>query len=103
MKYFENYVNDNEITHYYIYPRRPQMNTYVERFNGVIQSQFVDYAVDSMDEIGEFNDILMDCLLWYNTKKIHLSLEKKTPIDYYVEKHALLRKKSNMYWNRTLT
>ena len=105
MDYFDTYIEQKELIHYFNYPRSPKMNAYVERFNGVIQSQFVDYNDFNMEDVDYFNNLLMDYLLWYNSEKIHLSLDKKTPLDYYIDNFVLSNvftfKKSNMLRHRT--
>jgi len=94
MKHFDSYIEKNNLTHFFNYPRKPQMNAYIERFNGVIQSQFVDHNSSELDNLDFFNSLLIDYLLWYNTEKIHLSLDKQTPMNYYINKFLLKRKKS---------
>ena len=107
MKYFDSYIVQNELIHYFNYPRTPKMNAYIERFNGVIQLQFVDYTAFNMEDLAYFNNLLMDYLLWYNSEKVHLSLDKKTPLDYYIDNFVLSNiltfEKSNMLRHRTGT
>ena len=105
MKYFDTYIKQKELIHYFNYPRSPKMNAYIERFNGVIQFQFVDHTAFNMYDLDYFNNLLMDYLLWYNSEKIHLSLDKKTPLDYYIDNFVLSNiftfKKSNMLRHQT--
>jgi transposase InsO family protein len=88
---------DQGIVHFYTYPKSPKMNAYIERFNRTLQEEFLDYHEDLLfSDIKVFNNQLMDYLLFYNTKRIHQSLNNQTPIDYLI-------KKSNMYGTGTNT
>ncbi|MFH1194022.1 MAG: integrase core domain-containing protein, partial [bacterium] len=46
----------------------------------------------------EFNQKLMDWLLWYNTERPHWSLNLLSPVDYLIKTGHL----SNMSWTDTL-
>ncbi len=62
LKHFESYAEANKLIHFFNYPKRPKMNAYIERFNGVLQSQFViSYSLE-MGEAQIFNALLMDYL-----------------------------------------
>jgi len=52
----------------------------VERFNGIIQEEFIDYHIDLgiMDK-PTFDRFLDDWLTYYNTKRPHHGLKLKTP------------------------
>jgi len=106
-KYFALYIQNQNIIHFYNYPKCPKMNTFIENFNGLIQRQYVSWHQQELrDEIDNFNIHLMDYLLWYNTKKQHSSIGKIPPLRYYVNTlikqlnltNPLLVKKSNMLW-----
>jgi len=89
-------MQDQGIVHFYTYPRSPKMNAYIERFNRTLQEEFLDYHEDLLfSNINAFNNQLMDYLLFYNTKRIHQSLDNQTPINYLIQK-------SNMYGTGTL-
>lgn len=66
---FEKFVQSKGIIHFYNYPKDPQSNAYIERFNRTIQEQFVEWY--------------LNYLLFYNTKKPHFSLKKTSPLDYF--------------------
>jgi transposase InsO family protein len=80
---FDKYLKDRQIKHLFIYPRCPKINSFVERSNRSLQEEFVNdnlhYAVNN---IGYFNRKLIDYLIWYNTQRVHKSLNNKSPIDY---------------------
>lgn len=89
-------LNEKGIVHFFTYPRSPKMNAYVERFNRTIQEEFIDNHEDLLFyDLNAFNAKLMDYLLFYNTKRIHLGLKNQTPINFLIQK-------SNMSMTDTL-
>lgn len=111
-KYFRDFVKQQSIIHFYNYPKCPKMNTFIENFNGLIQRQFIDWHCQELkDDIAGFNVLLVDYLLWYNTKKQHSAIGKIPPLRYYVntliEKlnlpSPLATQKSNMLWTSAFT
>lgn len=77
------------------------MNTFVERVNGTVQSEYLDRFFDVTD-IGRINEILYDCLIEYNLYRPHRSLNLLTPIEYCSK---LINNKDpamlQMYWTQT--
>ncbi len=100
-KYFREYVKSQEIIHFYNYPRQPKMNTFVERFNRTIQEQHISWHIADLYEPDEFNPGLMRYLIWYNTEKQHKSLNKQTPLKYFLDQYIFSPQKSNMLWTTT--
>lgn len=96
-KHFRDYVQADKITHYYNYPKHPQSNGCIERFNRTLQEQHVNWNMDSLNNTQEFNKGLMNYLLWYNTEKPHKGLEGKTPLESFLNERFPDSKKSNMY------
>jgi len=83
---FDHYLKDREIEHHFIYPRCPKINGHIERANRSLKDEFVNQHRDILFvDIELFKSKLMQHLIWYNTKRIHLSLGKKTPMDYLLE------------------
>lgn len=41
LKTFHDYLEEQKITHQFIYPRMPKINCYIERFNRTIQEEFI--------------------------------------------------------------
>jgi transposase InsO family protein len=86
---FDNYLIRNNIKHYFIYPRTPKSNAYIERFNRTIQEEFVNANLDCMDDIEEFNSRLINYLVFFNSVRPHQSLGYLTPMGYLVSKGIL--------------
>ena len=90
-------MNEKGIVHFFTYPKSSKMNAYIERFNRTLQEEFIDHHEDLLfEDLNAFNSALMDYLLFYNTKRIHLGLNNQTPVDYII-------KKSTMYATHTKT
>lgn len=102
-KIFRAYVKEQNIIHYYNYPRQPKSNCYVESFNGVIQRQYVNHHLNDLENPNIFNKGLVKYLIWYNTEKQHKNLGKIPPLLYYLNNYILNSKKSNMLWTTTKT
>ena len=100
-KHFIAETKKSKITLLHNYPHSPKMNTFVERINGTIQSEYLDrfYEETSIEEI---NEILYDCLIEYNFFRPHRSLNLLTPIEYCSK---LINNKDpavlQMYWTQT--
>lgn len=99
LKYFSESCRDNDLVHFFNYPRHPQSNGHLERFNRTIQEQFADWHTDVLDEPESFNRLLMNYLIWYNTEKPHRGIGKLPPLRYYLENFA--PQQSNMLWTLT--
>ena len=75
------------IVHFFTYPKSPKSNAFVERFNRSIQEEFIDHRREDLAyNFLLFNQVLMDYLLFYNTKRIHCSLGNIVPMDYIIKK-----------------
>lgn len=99
VKHFSQSCHDLELVHFFNYPRHPQSNGHLERFNRTIQEQFADWNIDCLDDPYPFNRSLMDYLIWYNTEKPHRGIGKVPPLRYYLENFA--PSQSNMSWTLT--
>lgn len=83
---FENYLRHKQIPQYYIYPRCPKINGYVERANRTLKQEFLNQNKYLLfEDMDSFKHKLMNHLVWYNTKRVHQSLGNTTPIDYLLK------------------
>jgi putative transposase len=103
LKHFVEACQKKNLIHYFNYPRHPQSNAHLERFNRTIQEQFAYWHTDELDEPAIINHYLMAYLLWYNTEKPHRSIGKLPPLRYYLDNFVADPNKSNMYWTLTFT
>lgn len=99
-KHFDKFCNGNSLIHYFNYPKHPQSNGCIERFNRTIQEQFVNWNIDDLCEPDVFNRTLMKYLIWYNTERPHRSLGKLPPLRYYIDTF-ISPLQSNMLWTLT--
>ena len=100
--HFEKSCQNSGLSRFYNYPRRPQSNGCLERFNRTIQEQFVYWHIDYPEDTDAFNRKLMEYLIWYNTEKAHRSIGNVPPLRYYTDKFLTPSKKSNMLWELTI-
>lgn len=62
------------------YPRSPQTQAYVERFNWTFQDECLYYHLDKILEDPKLlEQAVTDWLTWYNTKRPHQALNYQTP------------------------
>jgi len=94
---FEEHLSGNGIKHHFIYPRCPRINGVVERYNRSIQEEFVDPNIHLIHNQRQFSQKLADYIIFYNTKRVHQSLNYETPMDYILKERGM----SNMYRSRT--
>ena len=83
-KYFKNYLEKRKIIHYWNYKGQPHKQGHIEKFNRTIQEEFVDQNEMWLDNVDEFNEKLIEWIVWYNTKRFHWSLNLMTPVDYLI-------------------
>lgn len=104
-KNFRMDIRASPIIHFHNYPRHPQSNGHIERFNRTVEEQHIQWHEDELlsDDLTEFNQKLMEYLIWFNTEKPHRSLNKQTPMRYYTDSLRMSNKKSNMLWTLTVT
>jgi putative transposase len=99
---FDRDCRENDLVHFFNYPRHPQSNACVERFNRTVQEQFANWHIDELEELDTFNRNLMEYLIWYNTERPHRSIGKLPPLKYYLNNFYHSPHKSNMLWTLTL-
>lgn len=96
-KYFMQYLEEQKVIHYWNYKGQPTKNGHVERYNRTIQEEFIDWNEIWLTDVVEFNERLIDWLLWYNTKRFHWGLNLISPVDYLLNNNLV----SNMCWTNT--
>jgi len=74
---------------YHARPYRAKDKPLIERFNGIIQQEYIDLGHFTLD-VEKFNRNLVDWLIFYNFKRPHHSLGLKRPIDYVNMKSKVL-------------
>jgi transposase InsO family protein len=97
-RHFGQLCREKHLSHFFNYPKHPQANGHLERFNRTIQDQFVELHLDFIDEPAAFNQKLMDYLIWYNTEKPHRGIGNLPPLRYYVDHFINAPAKSDMLW-----
>ncbi len=100
-KHFAQACQDKGLVHFFNYPKHPQSNGHLERFNRTIQEQFTYWNSDYLDDANVFNSKLMEYLLWYNAERPHRSIGKSPPLRYYLDNFVKDPDQSNMYWTLT--
>jgi transposase InsO family protein len=97
-KHFAERLRELHLIHYHTYPKCPQMNTHIERFNRTIQEEFIDYFSYLLVNPDEFNRRLVDYLIFYNTERVHCAFKNKlSPAQFMVQwqKQKLLQNQQN--------
>jgi hypothetical protein len=57
---FDDQLKKDGIPHYFIYPRCPKIDTFIERYNRSLQEEFVDPNLDTIHDFGVFQEKLTD-------------------------------------------
>lgn len=100
-KHFEVVLEKSGIVHFHTYPRCPEMNSEIERFNRTLSDAFISrHRLLLAHNIDAFNEKLIDWLLWYNTRRPHWTLGLISPLRYICNQ---LPEKSQMCWTSTRT
>lgn len=79
---FDQYLQQQKITHQFIYPRSPRINGVVERFNRTIQDEFINRHGDLFCDLELFSQKMAGWLTWYNAARPHHSLNLQSPLNY---------------------
>ncbi|MGI0058894.1 MAG: integrase core domain-containing protein [Nitrosotalea sp.] len=82
LKSFHQYLEEQKISHQFIYPRMPKVNAYVERFNRTIQEEFILRSDEIYYDLEAFEKKLTDYLYWYNYQRPHSSLKYMSPMTF---------------------
>ncbi|MCK5413521.1 MAG: IS3 family transposase [Candidatus Pacebacteria bacterium] len=52
----------------------------------------------TFNNIEQFNEKMLEWILWYNTKRYYWSLNLQSPVDYLINNNLV----SNMRWTSTI-
>lgn len=85
MKEFNDKCTDLNIHHYFIDPQCPKQNGNVERFIQTLTYEQFNYEEGLMDRIEDVRDMCNRFNDKYNTRRFHMSLGYKTPMEYLQE------------------
>jgi len=86
MGLFDQYLKQKQIEHIFIYPRCPKINAFIERANRTLKEEFANHNLQTLlVSLGEFNKKLIEYLVWYNTERVHKSLNNLSPINYLLK------------------
>lgn len=99
-KHFTKLIKSLYLIHYHIYPRSPQHNSHIERYNRTLQEEYIDYHSFQLTEPLKFNQGLIDYLLWYNTQRPHWSLKLQSPLQFIFNQNL---QKSKDGWTDTFS
>jgi hypothetical protein len=94
-KYFDQTLKELIISHLWSRPHSPKVNGFVERFNGILQQEFINYYLDlGMTDKSLFDQKLAEWLVYYNTRRPHHSLHLKTPYQKLLELEQMKKSQS---------
>lgn len=82
LKSFHEYLEGQEITHKFIYPKMPKINAFIERFNRTVQEEFILRNDEIYYDQVAFAKKLEEYLYWYNYKRPHSSLQYMPPMTF---------------------
>lgn len=93
MGVFEELLKKDGVPHFFTYPRCPKINGCVERYNRTIQEEFIDQYLDELlNDPAAFERELADYVVFYNTQRVHKSLNLMSPIDYLISTGGMSKK-----------
>jgi transposase InsO family protein len=82
LKSFHEYLEKQDITHKFIYPKMPKINAFIERFNRTIQEEFILRNDEIYYDQVAFAKKLSEYLYWYNNRRPHSSLNYLPPVTF---------------------
>ena len=62
---------------------------YIERFNRTLREEFIDVNGVLIKEKEEFDNLLINWLVYYNSKRPHLALNLKAPLQYMSDNYKM--------------
>ncbi|OGD56853.1 hypothetical protein A2V71_01110 [Candidatus Berkelbacteria bacterium RBG_13_40_8] len=88
-KEFLKAADELNIELYHARPYQPKDKPLIERFNGIIQQEYINLGHFTLD-VEKFNNNLIKWLLFYNFKRPHHALGLHRPIEYVKLKSEVL-------------
>jgi len=82
LKELRSYLEDEHIQQFFIRPRTPKDNSFVERMIGTIEREFIQQGKLASD-IKDQQALIDEWLVKYHTYRPHQSLNYLTPFEYY--------------------
>jgi len=83
---FDNHLRKKGLAHLFTYPRCPRINGHAERANRTLQEEFINLNLDpAAIDLRQFNDKLIDYLIWHNQTRPHYSLNNVSPLNYLLK------------------
>lgn len=76
---FDQCLEKHKIKHLWTYPNCPKINSFIERYNRSIQEEWMNSYLDEIHDVKQFNRRLREYLYFYHNKRVHESLDFKTP------------------------
>lgn len=87
-KYFSQACQKLRLEHYFSRNRMPKDNPSNERFNRTLKEEFIQMG-NFTPNVDLFNRNMTEWLIEYNFVRLHLFLDKLTPLDYARKRHQL--------------
>lgn len=78
-RYFEQVMRSHNITTRHTRLHRPNDNAHIERFNRTIQTECIGHYWNRSVPLQSQRDTLTAYLDYYNTKRVHLGIQLRTP------------------------
>ena len=107
---FERACRRQAITQVYSRPHTPKDNPKLEKFNGTLQKEWLDFSLVGLDTIEEANRDLTEWLIKYNSVRPHAALNYQTPLEFAEQQffkvlpmwsaHTLACKRAMICYNR---
>ncbi len=82
LAHFHKFLEEESITHKFIYPRLCRVNGVVERFNRTVQEECIGRSDELYYDEDAFEKKLTKYLYWYNFKRPHYALGYMSPIQF---------------------
>jgi putative transposase len=78
-KHFTNSLKTLGIRHRHIRVRKPNDNAHIERFNRTLKEEMGRGLTSNLKDLPKLNMVIKEYINYYNTQRLHLGLNGKTP------------------------